>query len=72
MFQSKCWIRQVERSIPGTGARGLAIRGQAASLADASDFDFILGKMNVIVVRKQSIRYGGGWGGVGLWCGLIV
>jgi hypothetical protein len=46
----------VERSIEGTGARGIALRGQATTLADASDFTFVLEKMNVHVVRKKNIR----------------
>ena len=57
-IQSKCWVRQVERSIAGTGSRGIVIRGQATTLADASDFVFQLNKMNVTVIKKKSIRYG--------------
>ena len=41
-FKSKCWVRHVERSIEGTGARAIALRGQATTLADASDFTFVL------------------------------
>ena len=46
----------MERSIEGTGARGIALRGQATTLADASDFTFVFEKMNIHVVKKKNIR----------------
>ena len=47
----------MERSIEGTGSRAIAVRGQATTLADASDFSYVLSKMNVNVVRKKNIRF---------------
>ena len=46
----------MERNVEGTGAKGIVLRGQATTLADASDFTFVLEKMNIHVVRKKSIR----------------
>ena len=46
----------MERNIEGTGDKAIALRGKTTTMADASDFAYVLGKMNINVVKRKNIR----------------
>ena len=52
VFQSKCWVRFM-----GATGGSIALRGHATTLADASDFTYVLEKMNILVKRGKGVRY---------------
>ena len=56
-FQSKLYVRNLEKPVSGVGVKCIAVRSQALTRANVGDIKSSLARLNVAYTSKGNIKY---------------
>ena len=56
LFQTKCFVRNLEKPVSGVGVKCIAVRSQALTRANVGDIKSSLDRLNVSHISKGNIK----------------